>query len=55
MFWTITGIVLLVLLTVAWLWDRRHDSGHTRRDVEDATRVHADADVRWIKGGGLGT
>ena len=55
MFWTITGLVLLVVIVAAWLWDRTHDGGHTRRDVEDARRVHTDADVRWIKGGGMGT
>jgi len=55
MFWTITGAVLLVVLVAAWLWDRRDDSGHTRRDVEDAAQARVDADVRWIKGGGLGT
>ncbi|WP_186827886.1 hypothetical protein [Knoellia locipacati] len=51
-FWVIAGIVLLVVLAAAWLWDRGHTSGFTPRDRQDMDRAQRDAVADWFNAGG---
>ena len=54
MFWTVTGIVLLVVLVGAWLYDRRSggrdltDRDRTAYTRETHDRAHADGSVTQL-------
>jgi hypothetical protein len=48
MFWTVTGVVLLVVLVGAWLWDRRHGHDRTYGEAGGADQARADGSVTQL-------
>ena len=49
-FWSIVGVVVLLVLLAAWRKDRRHKTTITRRNGA----VESDIGDGWIYGGGGG-
>jgi hypothetical protein len=54
MFWTIAGIVLLVVLVGAWLYDRKYGMDMTRRDRAAYDQARADQGTSELRGGDSG-
>ena len=48
MFWNIAGIVLLVVLVGAWLYDRRFGHDRTYREAGGADQARADGSVTQL-------